>query len=97
LINQETGEKVENLHWMVLPGPDTGDVMIRQRVYTHNNYSEDNIAAYDTERLAIGNYHTKLASQRNNAECYRAITIRLNMYGDIVDSDSWTKPIEQTT
>lgn len=82
LIDNITGARVDGLHW--------GDT-IRDRVYTHNNYADDNIAAYESEQLAIGNYHTKYAAQRNNAECTHAVTIRLDGKGMYKDFDCYDK------
>lgn len=89
LINNTTGERVDGLSW--------GEP-IRDRVYTHNNYAEDNIAAYESEQLAVGNYHTKYAAQRNNKECTHAVTIRLDGKGMYKDFDCYDKaqPTEQT-
>lgn len=84
VINNTTGEKVDKLQY--------GD-MIKDRVYTHNNYADDNISAYDSAQLAIGNYHTKLAAQRSNPQCELAITVRLDGLGNFADSDKWEKPV----
>lgn len=64
---------------------------VKDRVYTHNDATDDNISSYDTEQLAIGNYHTKLASQRSNAQVNHAITVRLDGRGDFADVDVWDK------
>lgn len=88
VIDNTTGAKADSVQW--------GD-FVKHRVYTHNDASEDNIAAYDTEKLAIGNYHTKLSAQRNNANVNHAITIRLDGKGDFADSDAWNRnpePVE---
>jgi hypothetical protein len=82
VINNETGAKEGNVQW--------GEY-VKDRVYTHNNNSEDNISAYDSEKLAIGNYNTKLASQRNNAQVNHAVTIRLDGKGDFADADVWNR------
>lgn len=82
LINNETGEKVESLAF--------GEP-VKNRVYTHNNFENDNIAAYDTERLAEGNYHTKFASQRSNENCTLALTIQIDGKGDFKNFDLYTK------
>lgn len=82
LINNETGEKVESLAF----GEE-----VKNRVYTHNNFDADNIAAYDTERLAEGNYHTKFASQRSNENCTFALTIQIDGKGDFKNFDLYTK------
>ena len=82
LINNETGEKVESLAF----GEE-----VKNRVYTHNNFADDNIAAYDTERLAEGNYHTKLASQRGNAECTFALTIQIDGVGNYMNCNVYHK------
>lgn len=78
IIDNETGARVDGVQW--------GD-FVKDRVYTHNNATEDNITAYDTEKLAIGNYNTKLASQRNNPNVTHAITIHLDGKGDFADVD----------
>lgn len=83
LINKETGEKIDNLSF----GEE-----VRNRVYTHNNYAEDDtLAAYDTERLAEGNYHTKFASQRSNPGCTFALTIQIDGKGDFKNFNLYTK------
>ena len=78
VIDNETGARVDGVQW--------GD-FVKDRVYTHNNATEDNISAYDTEKLAIGNYNTKLASQRSNSNITHAITIRLDGKGNFADVD----------
>lgn len=80
IIDNTTGVEAGRLHW---------GTIIRDRVYTHNDYADDNITAYDSEKLAIGNYHTKLASQRNKTECNFAITARLDGVGEFADYDVW--------
>ena len=82
VIDNETGAKVDGVQW--------GE-SVKDRVYTHNNKNADNIAYYDTEQLAVGNYHTKLASQHNDAEITHAITIRLNGIGTYEDYDVYDK------
>lgn len=78
IINNTTGAQVDVLQW--------GDG-VKNRVYTHNDYADDNISAYDTEQLAIGNFHTKVASQRSHADCKHAITVRLGSTGNYADYD----------
>ena len=85
VIDNTTGAKLDRLQW--------GD-SVKDRVYTHNNASEDNVSNYDSEQLAIGNYHTKLASQRNNANVNHAITVRLDGKGNFADADIWDRPVE---
>jgi hypothetical protein len=80
-----TGARSDVLQW--------GEA-VKDRVYTHNDVQEDNVAAYDSEQLAIGNYHTKLASQRNNASINFAVTVRLDGKGNFKDFDAWTRPVE---
>lgn len=90
VINNETGNREANAQW--------GDG-VKERVYTHNDYADDNLAAYDTNKTAIGNYHTKLSAQRSHEGCNFAITIRLGTTGEIAESDVWTKavtPVEPT-
>ena len=82
VIDNETGLKADGVQW--------GD-FVKDRVYTHNDKQDDNISAYDTEKLAIGNYHTKLASQRNNQQITHAITIRLGGGGSFEDVDVYNK------
>lgn len=82
LINLETGEKIESLSF--------GE-SVKDRVYTHNNFTDDTLAPYDTERLAEGNYHTKYASQRSNAECTFALTIQIDGKGDFKNFDLYQK------
>lgn len=88
VVDNITGERADSVQW--------GD-FVKHRVYTHNDAVEDIISAYDTEKLAIGNYHTKLSAQRNNANVNHAITIRLDGKGDFADSDVWDRnpePVE---
>lgn len=82
LINNETGERVESIAF----GEE-----VKNRVYTHNNFGDDNIAAYDSERLAEGNYHTKFASQRSNVECTFALTVQIDGKGGFKNFDLYTK------
>lgn len=82
LINLETGEKVESLAF--------GEA-VKNRVFTHNNFTEDTLAAYDTERLAEGNYHTKYASQRSDAECTFALTIQIDGGGNYKNCNVYHK------
>lgn len=82
VIDNETGAKVGSAQW---------GQPVKDRVYTHNNKTEDNITAYETEQLAIGNYHTKLASQHNNEQITHAITVRLNGLGEFKDFDVYNK------
>ena len=88
VIDNTTGAQIKVLQW---------GVGVKNRVYTHNDYADDNISAYDSEKLAIGNYHTKLAGQRNHEGCKFAITIRINGIGNFVDFDVWevAEPQEQ--
>ena len=67
------------------------DTAFRNRVFTTNDFEADNLAPYDTERLAIGNYHTKIARAMNLAECNKAITIRIDGAGNAVDSDMFVR------
>lgn len=85
LINNETAEQVDCLQW--------GEP-VKDRVYTHNNFEDDNIAGYDSEKLAIGNYHTRLSRQRSNKDCIHAITIRLDGNGKYKDFDCYNAPTE---
>lgn len=82
IVDNTTGIEVGRLHW---------GTIIRDRVYTHNDYADDNVTAYDSEKLAIGNYHTKLASQRNKTECKFAITVRLDGRGAFADYNVWSR------
>lgn len=84
VIDNTTGAKVDSAQW--------GET-VKDRVYTHNDATEDNISPYDTEQLAIGNYHTKLASQRNNANVNHAVTVRLDGTGNFADYDMWNRPV----
>ncbi len=98
-IDNETGEKIDSLYYSVensFFGDDTEpvavDTSIRNRVYTHNDYENDNIAAYDTERLAIGNYHTKIAGAMRKEECDHAITILIDGRGNFAEFSNWIRP-----
>lgn len=66
---------------------------VKDRVYAHNDYMEDKVYTYDTEKATIGNYHTRIAAQRLNENCNMAITIRFDGLGNVKDFDSWTRPI----
>lgn len=85
VINNETGELVGNLNWTGQPYPQDEQKTIRQRVYTHNDYQDDNITPYDSEKLAIGNFHTKWASYSKKEDCNFALVIRLDEWGLITD------------
>lgn len=82
LINLGTGEKVDALAF--------GEA-VKNRVFTHNNFTEDTLAAYDTERIAEGNYHTKFASQRSDENCTFALTIQIDGKGDFKNFDLYQK------
>lgn len=86
VVDNGTGARVDGAHW---------GVFLKDRVYTHNDATDDNISAYDSEKLAIGNYHTKLAAQRNNANVNHAVTVRLDGKGAFADFDSYTKPVAE--
>jgi hypothetical protein len=76
-------------------GESTDMYAIRQRVYTHNDFAEDNISACDTEQLAVGNFHTKIATaldKAKKAECDHAIIVRLSKTGEWVDNYCYYKP-----
>lgn len=101
VIDNETGSKIDGCYWeeeSISTGEETEDIdtVIRDRVYTHNDYSDDNIAPYDTERLAIGNYHTKRANAMKKAECNHAVTILIDRQGDFIEFSNWERPIEET-
>lgn len=83
IIDNDTGAKIDKKYY----GENEDGSSIRPRVYTHNDFSDDNIAPYDSERLAIGNYNTKIASAYSNPECKFALTIRLDSTGDYADFD----------
>lgn len=89
VLDNENGSKVDGYYWS---SADTG--LIKSRVYTHNDYEDDNIAPYDSERLAIGNFATKSASAMNNTSCNFALTIRLNSMGNVVDFDLFNREAE---
>lgn len=95
VIKQDTGERMGGEYWASTPtvaeGETPVDVSIRQRVYTHNDYADDNIAAYDSERLAIGNFNTKAAASMKKAECNFALTVRIDGKGDFADFDIFTR------
>lgn len=80
VINNNTGAREDFAQW--------GEG-VKERVYTHNDYADDNIAAYDNNKLAIGNFHTKLASQRSHEGCKFAITLRIGTMANIAESDVW--------
>lgn len=100
-IDNENGSKVDGCYWsmpiVIEPPteggeePDIPDVSIRPRVYTHNDYSEDNLSPYETEKLAIGNYHTKKAAAMNRPECDHAITILLDGKGGYMEFSNWIR------
>ena len=103
-LDNETGAMIDKCYYedlaMTAPAeegeePVAIDPTIRSRVYTHNDYADDNIAAYETERLALGNYHTKMAASMNKEECNHAITILINGKGEFVEFSNWTRPTEE--
>ena len=92
LIDNDTGERIDKLSFsdasaiQVEEGQEeTVSTVIRPRVYTHNDYASDNIAAYDSERLAKGNYFTKKAASMNKEECNFAITICIDGEGEFLE------------
>lgn len=85
IINNETGELEGNLHWLDVNYEQPELTIIKPRVYTHNDYQDDNIAAYDSERLAIGNFHTKWATYSKKADCNFAIVVQLDGTGALTD------------
>ena len=86
VINNTTGTREDSAQW--------GEG-VKERVYTHNDYADDNVAGYDSNKLAIANYHTKLAGQRSHEGCKFAITIHLGTTGVYMASDVWSAPIEE--
>ena len=98
-INNDNGAKVESFFWAMprfTTDPESGepienDISIRPRVYTHNDYAADNIAAYENEKLATGNFHTKKAAAINKSECNHAITILLDGSGKYLEFSNWTR------
>lgn len=98
VIDNENGSKVDGYYW--LGDSSENSDLIRPRVYTHNDYADDNVSPYDSERLAIGNFATKCASAMNNSSCSFALTIRLSSIGTIADFDLFkreTKATEEVT
>ena len=93
VIEQATGQKMGGLFYTT----SEENTDIKQRVYTHNDYDDDNISAYDSERLAIGNYNTKLSASMKKAECNFALTIRLDGKGEFADFNAWNRPIAPVT
>lgn len=89
VIEQATGQRMGGLYFAT----SSEDADIKQRVYTHNDYAEDNVSYYDTERLAIGNYNTKLSASMKKAECNFAITVRIDGKGEFADFNIWTRPV----
>ena len=85
VIDNTTGERIDGAQW--------GE-SVRERVYTHNDYTDDNVTPYDSNKLAIANYHTKLAGQRTHEGCKFAITIHLGTTGVFIASDVWSALVE---
>lgn len=96
VIEQATGERVDGKYW-ILPTVVEGlsDISIRQRVYTHNDYQDDNLAPYDSEQLAIANFNTKSASAMKKEECNFAVTIRIDSTGKFAEKDVFHRPQPQ--
>jgi len=80
VIDNETGKVVDNLYWTD-QSVQVSDA-IKPRVYTHNDYQEDNIAAYDSEKLALGNFYTKWATYSKKEDCNFAIVVLLDNMGN---------------
>ena len=101
-IDNDTGEKIGCNYW-ALPVPEPPyeeeveipDVAIRHRVYTHNDYAEDNISAYATDRDAVGNYYAKSAASKRKIECMHALTILLDGKGEFIEYENWNRTIEE--
>jgi hypothetical protein len=95
VIEQETGARIDGRYWSasvsIEEGAEPIDISIRQRVYTHNNYAEDNITPYESEKLAIGNFNTKAAASMKKSECNFALTIRIDETGEYADFDKFER------
>lgn len=85
VIEQSTGERIDGKYWRT--NDVTNDFSIRNRVYTHNDYANDNIAAYDSKQLAIGNFNIKAADSMKKAECNYALTVLIDGKGNFADCD----------
>lgn len=92
VVEQATGQRMGGLYYA---DPTVENTDIKQRVYTHNDYADDNISAYDSERLAIGNYNTKLSASMKKAECNFALTIRLDGKGEFADFNVFKRLTEE--
>ena len=90
IIDQLTGELKDRKYWKDA-SKEPSEISIRDRVYTHNDYAEDNITAYDTEKLAIGNFNTKAAASAKKTECNFALTIRIDGEGNYKDLDVFNR------
>lgn len=96
-IDNETGAKIDSRFYTtpneIQEGEQTNaSTAIRHRVYTHNDYSDDNIAAYESERLALGNYHSKKGAAMAKPECRHAVTILIDEKGDFIEFSNWERP-----
>lgn len=85
LVDNTTG-KTDKLQW--------GEA-VKDRVYAHNDYTSDQVYTYDDEKTAIGNFHTRVAAQRLNANCNEELTIRFDGVGNAKEFDKWTRPVEE--
>ena len=84
VINNNTGDLEGNLYWE----DETLSIEereIRDRIYTHNDCENDNIAAYESEKLLIGNFHTKWAAYSKKEACKFAIVVKLNRMGNVTE------------
>lgn len=68
---------------------------IRPRVYTHNDYEDDNLAPYDTERTAQGNYYTKLSKAMKTEGCKEAVVIHITGSGEFEENTYYIKDVEE--
>lgn len=95
VIDQTTGNKIGGKYWSLTSSvgdnENLSDNTIRQRVYTHNDYADDNITPYESEKLAIGNFNTKAAAAMKKEECNFALTVRIDGTGFLVDVDLFNK------
>ena len=99
VIDKDTGECLNKCYWEINKfagdGQENINTTIRHRVFTHNDYADDNIAAYESERLAIANFHTKKASAMTKEECNQAITILIDAMGGYQDFSNWIRQTEE--
>ena len=106
LLVDDNGDTMDKLSFsgsVEVEDPETGETIqesytIRDRVFyisTINGETSINIAAYDNETLAKGNFHTRLASLMNNENCSEAIVACIDGQANYLEFSAWIRPVDE--